>query len=96
VELALAARRKRPGSFLAGEHALLELLWQQRAGTGGRNRRGPVKPCTTNRSLVTGLGIPFFHVPVTPDTRAHAEAEALRLLAAHSVDTIVLARYMQC
>jgi len=40
-------------------------------------------------------GIPFEYVPVTAATRADAEGRQLHLLAAHSVDLVVLARYMQ-
>ncbi|MEM9000974.1 MAG: formyltetrahydrofolate deformylase [Bacteroidota bacterium] len=39
--------------------------------------------------------IPFYHVPVGKETKKMAEKEHLRLLAAHHVDFIVLARYMQ-
>ena len=41
------------------------------------------------------FGIPFHHVPITKETRAEREREELDLLAAHDVDTVVLARYMQ-
>ncbi len=40
-------------------------------------------------------GIPFHHIPVTPETRAQAESTQLRLLAEHQVELLVLARYMQ-
>jgi len=40
-------------------------------------------------------GIPFEHVPVTAETRPAAEARHLQLLAAHQVELVVLARYMQ-
>ena len=39
--------------------------------------------------------IPFFHVPVTPETRSEAEQAHLKLLKEHQIDFIVLARYMQ-
>jgi formyltetrahydrofolate deformylase len=39
--------------------------------------------------------IPFYHVPVTKETKESAEAEQLELLKEHQVDFIVLARYMQ-
>ncbi|MDC6362659.1 MULTISPECIES: formyltetrahydrofolate deformylase [Flavobacteriaceae] len=39
--------------------------------------------------------IPFYHVPVTKETKENAEAEQLKLLKEHQVDFIVLARYMQ-
>jgi formyltetrahydrofolate deformylase len=41
------------------------------------------------------FGIPFHHVPITKDTKPQREREELELLAAHDVDTVVLARYMQ-
>jgi len=39
--------------------------------------------------------IPFYHVPVTKETKENAEVEQLKLLKEHQVDFIVLARYMQ-
>jgi formyltetrahydrofolate deformylase len=94
--LSHAARRKRLGIFVSrAEHALLELLWQHRAGDLAADIAVVISNHDNNHALVSGQGIPFFHVPVTPDTKPWAEAEALRLLAEHEVDTIVLARYMQ-
>ena len=40
-------------------------------------------------------GIRFEHIPVTPATRAEAEAQQLALLAELGVELVVLARYMQ-
>ena len=45
--------------------------------------------------LADFYGIPFEHVPVTPDTRAEAEARQLDLLASNGIELVVLARYMQ-
>jgi formyltetrahydrofolate deformylase len=45
--------------------------------------------------LAAFYGIPFEYVPVTPAERAEAEARQLDLLARHSVDLVILARYMQ-
>lgn len=39
--------------------------------------------------------IPFYHVPVTKETKMEAEAAQLQLLQQHEIDFIVLARYMQ-
>lgn len=41
------------------------------------------------------FGIPFFHIPVTPETKKEQETAALRILEEHRVDFLVLARYMQ-
>src|SRR5699024_4859076 len=43
---------------------------------------------------VERFGIPWHHIPVTPDTKEAAEQQALELLDG-KVDVIVLARYMQ-
>jgi formyltetrahydrofolate deformylase len=40
-------------------------------------------------------GIPFFHVPVTPDTKPAAEDRLLELIDRMDVELVVLARYMQ-
>ena len=47
------------------------------------------------KPIADSFEIPFFHVPVTPDTRSEAEQAHLKLLKEHQIDFIVLARYMQ-
>ncbi|QWX82780.1 formyltetrahydrofolate deformylase [Cellulophaga sp. HaHaR_3_176] len=39
--------------------------------------------------------IPFYHIPVTKDTKIEAETKQLELLKEYEIDFIVLARYMQ-
>ena len=39
--------------------------------------------------------IPYYHIPITKDTKAEQEAKTLELLREHRVDFVVLARYMQ-
>ncbi len=41
------------------------------------------------------FNIPFYHIPVTKDTKVEAETMQLKLLKEHNIDFIVLARYMQ-
>ena len=45
--------------------------------------------------IAKAFDIPFYHVPVTKDNKAEAEAKQLELLQQFGVDFIVLARYMQ-
>jgi formyltetrahydrofolate deformylase len=40
-------------------------------------------------------GIPFHHLPVTPETKPEAEARLLELVADEGIHLVVLARYMQ-
>ncbi len=45
--------------------------------------------------LAVSYGVPYHHVPVTPDTKADAEGRMLALVDELDVDLVVLARYMQ-
>jgi formyltetrahydrofolate deformylase len=45
--------------------------------------------------LADSYGVPFRHIPVTPETKPQAESELLGLVADLDVDLVVLARYMQ-
>ena len=47
------------------------------------------------RSLVESHGFTFIHLPVTAATKAAQEKELLALVDKHSIDFVVLARYMQ-
>ena len=47
------------------------------------------------RSLVESHGFTFIHLPITPTTKATQEKELLTLIEKHSIDFVVLARYMQ-
>jgi formyltetrahydrofolate deformylase len=47
------------------------------------------------KPIADSFKIPFFHIPVTKDTKEDAENKQLQLLQEHCVDFIVLARYMQ-
>jgi formyltetrahydrofolate deformylase len=47
-----------------------------------------------SRSEVESMGVRFLHVPVTPETKAAAEARVLEALAGEA-ELLVLARYMQ-
>jgi len=47
------------------------------------------------RSLVESHGFTFAHLPVTAATKVAQEKEILALIKEHSIDFVVLARYMQ-
>ncbi|MGY4927260.1 formyltetrahydrofolate deformylase [Streptomyces sp. 900105755] len=76
-------------------HCLNDLLF--RRSTGALNIEIPaiVSNHRDFEPLARTYGIPFHHIPVTPDTKAEAEARLLRLVAELDVDLVVLARYMQ-
>ena len=45
--------------------------------------------------LAASHKIPFHHLPVTADTKLEQESQILKLIKVHTIDLIVLARYMQ-
>jgi len=90
-----ASRKKRIAIFVSKEdHCLLELLWQWQAGDLDAEIAMVVSNHNDMRGLVEGFGIPYHHIPVTPDTKPEAERKQMELVA-DKIDLIVLARYMQ-
>jgi len=76
-------------------HCLNDLLYRHRMGTLNIEIPIVVSNHPDFAELVGSYGIPYVHLPVTPETKPEAEAEMLRLVAEHEVDLVVLARYMQ-
>jgi len=91
-----AARVKRMAIFVSKQdHCLQELLWLWKKGELAAHIPLVVSNHPDAREVVAPFGVPLHHLPVTPDTKARAEANALELMRTHDVDLIVLARYMQ-
>ncbi len=91
-----AARVKRMAIFVSKQdHCLQELLWLWKKGELAAHIPLVVSNHPDAREVVAPFGVPLHHIPVTPDTKARAEASALELVRTHDVDLIVLARYMQ-
>ena len=47
------------------------------------------------KGIAERFDLPFYHVPVTKETKAEAEQQQLEILKKHEVECIILARYMQ-
>ncbi|QCB97204.1 formyltetrahydrofolate deformylase [Arthrobacter sp. PAMC25564] len=77
------------------EHCLNDLLFRARIGELPIDIVGVVSNHPDHRGIVEWHGIPFFHVPVTADTKPEAEARLLELVDEFDVELVVLARYMQ-
>ncbi|MGG1314479.1 MULTISPECIES: formyltetrahydrofolate deformylase [Cohnella] len=91
-----ASRRKRIAVMVSKEdHCLLELLWQWQAGDLDADISMVISNHDIMRGLVESYGIPYHHIPVTPETKEEAERKQLELTAAGKIDLVVLARYMQ-
>ncbi|APY12740.1 formyltetrahydrofolate deformylase [Seonamhaeicola sp. S2-3] len=77
------------------DHCLYDLLG--RYNSGELNLEIPFIISNHNdlKYIADNFNIPFYHIPVTKDTKSKAEDEQLKLLEEYSIDFIVLARYMQ-
>lgn len=90
-----ASRKKRLAIFVSKEdHCLLELLWHWQSGDLDADIAMVISNHNDMRELVEPIGIPYYHIPVTPDTKAEAEKRQLELVAGQA-DAVILARYMQ-
>jgi formyltetrahydrofolate deformylase len=76
-------------------HCLNDLIFRWRGGNLGGELVAVVSNHEDLRPMAEAAGLPFHHVPVTPGTKAQAEARLLDLVAEYRVDLVVLARYMQ-
>ena len=77
------------------DHCLADLLYRQQSGELVCDIPLIVSNHADCQKLAEFYRIPYVVVPVTKETKQHAEAEQLRLLRENRIDLIVLARYMQ-
>lgn len=90
-----AAERKRLAIFVSKEdHCLRELLWRWQAGELDAEITMVISNHPDLRPLAESFNLPYYHIPVTKDTKAEAERKQIELVSGKA-DTIVLARYMQ-
>jgi formyltetrahydrofolate deformylase len=76
-------------------HCLNDLLFRARTGELPVEIVAVVSNHLDHQRLVEWHGIPFFHIPVTPQNKPEAEARLLDLVDRFEVELVVLARYMQ-
>jgi formyltetrahydrofolate deformylase len=89
-----AAHRPTIAVFVSrADHVLQELIYRVRAGDLRADLTAVVANHPDLEPVARAAGIPFHHVPVTPETKPAAEARALEIVG--DVDLVVLARYMQ-
>jgi len=77
------------------DHCLYDLLGRYNSGELNLEIPFIISNHLDLKSIADNFKIPFYHIPVTKDTKADAEQKQLELLENHQIDFIVLARYMQ-
>lgn len=76
-------------------HCLIDLLGRWRMGDMPGEPVAVVSNHPDHAETAGHFGIPYHHLPVTPETRPAQEEKLLSLLDDLDVDLVVLARYMQ-
>lgn len=78
-----------------GGHCLNDLLYRTSTGRLPMDVTSIVSNHTTWQGRAAHEGIPFFHLPVTPENKLEQEARLVAMVEEQQVDLIILARYMQ-
>lgn len=76
-------------------HCLNDLLYRWRIGALPIDIVGVVSNHLTYQKVVVNHDIPFFHIRISGDTKAQAEARLMAVVDETEADLVVLARYMQ-
>jgi formyltetrahydrofolate deformylase len=77
------------------EHCIYDLLARWQSGELEIEIPCVISNHETFRKLVEWHNIPYYHVPVTPETKQEAYEKVMHLFEQVNGDTMVLARYMQ-
>ena len=77
------------------DHCLEDLLYRHRIGELKMDIIAIVSNHVTLQPVAAQHRIPFFHLPVTPATKAEQERRLLELIESTRTELVVLARYMQ-
>ncbi|HRD60031.1 MAG TPA: formyltetrahydrofolate deformylase [Nocardioides sp.] len=76
-------------------HCLNDLLFRHSTGSLNIDIPAVVSNHPDAEPLVKTYGIPFHHIPVSPDTKQQAERQLMELVDGEGIHLVVLARYMQ-
>jgi len=76
-------------------HCLNDLLYRHHSGLLPAQVAAVASNHETFRDQAAWHGLPFHHLPVTPETKPQQEAEIHALVERYQADFIVMARYMQ-
>lgn len=96
VDLKFTDERPRVGILASKQpHCLFDLLGRWRSGELPANIVCVIDNHPDHADLVEHMGVPYLHLPVTPQSKRQQEEQVVAELQSRQVDLVVLARYMQ-
>ena len=95
-EINNSLKKVKMGVFVSKyNHCLYDILARYQAGDWNVEIPFIVSNHQDLEAVAKQFNIPYFHIPITKETKREAEKKQLQLLKDFEVDFIVLARYMQ-
>jgi len=76
-------------------HCLYDLLERHKEGILDCNVKMVISNHEKLKPIADMFGIPYYHLPISKETKAQQEAQVMELVDSNKVDLIVMARYMQ-
>jgi formyltetrahydrofolate deformylase len=98
MQWAIHDRAERPGVLIMVskfDHCLNDLLYRWRVGELAMEIPAIVSNHRDLQPVAEAHGLPFHHLPVTPETKADQEQRLMQIADASGTELVVLARYMQ-
>jgi formyltetrahydrofolate deformylase len=96
VQVRRSDERPKVGVLVSRQpHCLTDLLARWHSGELPADLATVISNHPDHARLAEFHGLSYHYLPVTPQTRSEQEAAVLDALAAHDVELVVLARYMQ-
>jgi formyltetrahydrofolate deformylase len=96
VQVAKSTDRPKVALFVSKiDHCFHDTILRFRSGEMAGELACIVSNHSALQSEAHTYGIPFYHVPVTKETKQSAEAEQLKTVHAYGAELVVMARYMQ-
>ncbi|MDR5868035.1 formyltetrahydrofolate deformylase [Halomonas koreensis] len=77
------------------DHCLNDLLYRYRTGQLPLDIRAVVSNHPDLQPLADWHGLPYYHFPITPETKAEQEARVWGVIEESGAELVILARYMQ-
>ena len=77
------------------DHCLYDILGRYNSGELNVNIPFILSNHKDLKLIADSFNIPFYHIPVTKETKSEAEEQQVKLLEEHNIGFVVLARYMQ-
>ncbi|PXX98576.1 formyltetrahydrofolate deformylase [Halomonas sp. LBP4] len=77
------------------DHCLNDLLYRYRTGQLPIEIRAVVSNHPDLEPLAVWHGLPYHHLPITPETKAEQEARVWQVIEETGAELVILARYMQ-